>query len=121
MTQRCTQATALCASATRLGAGLRASVPEHAGLFWLAGHQLAIPGLTLPTACLDIVTSALADPRHAVLAPSHVDGWASCCLHSAFQHTVPETPVKASKRLCQRWELTQGPKEFADLCPWPLG
>lgn len=94
MTQRCTQATALCASATRLGAGLRASVPEHAGLFWLAGHQLAIPGLTLPTACLDIVTSALADPRHAVLDPSHVDGWASCCLHSAFQHTVPETPVK---------------------------
>lgn len=68
--------------------------PEHAGLFWLAGHQLAIPGLTLPTACLDIVTSALADPCHAVLAPSHVDGWASCCLHSAFQHTVPETPVK---------------------------
>lgn len=66
----------------------------HTGLFWLARHQLAISGLTLPTACLDIITSALADPLRAVLAPSHIDGWASCCPHSAFQQTVQETPVK---------------------------
>lgn len=90
---RYTQATATHASHTCLRASLSMSVLDHRAVLWLARHQLALPGLLLPTTCLDTITSALAD----IL----------CAVHALHFSTLPPATPAQPLSICARTRTGQ--------------